>query len=109
MPCWEVRTTSVEFHAKHRKLLEQAVNALGWERVNSASNTSADVLVIRRPGDWDPFTIDLANGRATINEWQQPALNQLKQQYSLQALKRAAKLKGWQVKSKTQLKGVLRK
>ena len=47
---------------------------------------------------------------AEINQFGQSQLNQLKQQYSREALKRAAKLQGWQFKQQQgQLKGVLRK
>ena len=112
MPCWEVRTMSVEIRAKHRKLLEQAIEALGWKWENIA-----DGILVRIEGwfegrfisNWDAFTINLASQKAEIEPRQQGLLNNLKQQYSKQALMRAAKLRGWQFKQQGQMKGVLRK
>jgi hypothetical protein len=99
MPCWEVRTMSVEFRAKNRKLLEQALDALGWSWWEHESN----VLTVSGLG-----TLCLEEGQAVIPQTAQGRLNRLKQQYSKQALKRAAKLQGWQLKAKGQ-KGVLRR
>jgi hypothetical protein len=106
MPCWEVRTMSVEFHAKHQRLLEQAIDALGWYR---EAATQGNILVVRPKGSWDPLTIDLDTSRATIADYQQGHLNELKQQYSKEALKRAAKLAGWNLRAKTATQGVLRR
>ena len=103
MPCWEVRTMSVRFQAKHRKLLEQAIEALGWSWESIAGGVRVRVSL------WDAFPIDLVAQKADITQDQQSMLNQLKQQYSKQALMRAAKLRGWQFKQQGQTKGVLRK
>jgi len=106
MPCWEVRTMSVEFKAKHCKLLEQAIEFLGWKYENIASGLRV------RTGEWwnDSFTIHFIAQEAVIQSTQQSLLNQLKQQYSREALKRAARLRGWQFKQQgQQLQGVLRK
>ena len=100
MPCWEVRTMSVEFKAKNRKLLEDALKRLDY----TWQETQNDVLVIPGLG-----RLDLIEGSAEIDRRDQKKLNQLKQQYSKQALRRAAKLQGWQMKTKGQMKGVLRK
>jgi len=94
---------SVDFHAKHRALLEQAIDALGWQRVDAGES-----LVVRSP-QWGQMTLDLAAQRATLRTADQDMLNRLKQQYSMEAIKRAAKLQGWQVKTKGQMKGVLRR
>jgi len=104
MPCWEVRTMSVEFKAKHRKLLEQAIESLGWEHESVARGIRI------KTSTWNSFTIDLASQKAEIQPGQQTNLNRLKQQYSKEALRRVAKLQGWRFKQqKAQLKGVLRK
>ena len=103
MPCWEVRTMSVEFKAKHRRLLEQAVEALGWSWKSEGQG-----LRVQLPG-WNSFTIDFVEQKAIGKESLQGKINQLKQQYSKQALRRAAKLQGWQMKTKGQMKGVLRR
>ena len=106
MPCWEVRTMSVEFQAKHRKLLEQAIEALGWSWESIAGGVRVRMSSVWR----DCFTINLVTQKAEVQQNQQVSLNRLKQQYSKEALKRATKLRGWQFKQPTmQLKGVLRK
>lgn len=104
MPCWEVRTMSVEFQAKHRKLLEQAIEALGW----TFEEPVAGMLRVKN-SPWNSFTINLVSQKAEIESGQQSTLNRLKQQYSKEALRRAAKLQGWQFKSTAQTKGVLRR
>jgi len=90
MPCWEVRTVSVEFKADNRALLNAAIEELGW-RHQVASNGE----VIINGGD---ITLDLVRERATVRDSQQAALNQLKQAYSRQAVKSAAKRFNWACK-----------
>jgi len=99
MPCWEVRTMSVEFKAKHKGLLQNALRALGlnYELIGDVF----DVVGLGK--------IDLKKGAAEIDQSGQKKLNQLKQQYSKECLRRAAKLQGWQLKTKGQTKGVLRR
>ena len=107
MPCWEVRTMSVEFKAKHLALLWKAVKALGWIYEGTVGGLRV------RTSARDSFEIDLAAGKAEIRAEQQRSLNLLKQQYSKEALKRAARLRGWQFKQQQpgqqQMRGVLRK
>ncbi|MFH0901556.1 MAG: hypothetical protein V2A73_13090 [Pseudomonadota bacterium] len=104
MPCWEVRTMSVEFKAKHHKLLKQAIEALGWTYESTAEGLKV------KGSSWGTFTVDLASQKAEINSSQQSMLNRLKQQYSKEVLKQAAKLRGWQFKQQGQeMKGVLRR
>ena len=106
MPCWEVRTMCIEFEAKHLELLKKAIKALGWNCEDIASG----LRVKTADPAWTSFTIDLVSQKAEIRTEQQPLLNQLKQQYSKEALKRAARLRGWQFKQQGQeRKGVLRK
>ena len=103
MPCYEVRTVSVEFHAKHRDLLEAALKALGWTFQQA---DFGDILVVGRPNDWDPFTIDLNTSRATINDRQQDALNALKREYSRQCVRQVAKQNRWTVSQTSATQGV---
>ena len=103
MPCYEVRTMSVEFNAKHLSLLKKAIESLGWK----CRSTNGGLMRVET--DTSQFTIDLTSQKAVIQSSQQSQLNQLKQQYSKEALKRAAKLQGWQYKQQEQSKGVLRK
>ena len=91
---------SVEFHAKHKRLLEAALDALGWpyEETRAGAYRVRDGMI----------TVDTNAGRAEVGGYFQQELNTLKREYSKQALKRAAKLQGWQLKAKGQ-KGVLRR
>lgn len=102
MPCYQVQTVSVEFHVAHVDLLEQAVRSLGWSSVVSAD---------RRRWTVGPYmqsiAIDLDAGKADVRIDQRIYLNQLKRAYSQQAVKLAAKLGGWQLKSLTATKGQL--
>ena len=98
MPCYESRTISVEFHAEHRAVLDDAIASLGW-RVREMDN---GVLSVN--GGW--LTIYLEEGRAVTSS--QSDLNRLKVAYSKESLKRACKRNGWQLKLKGQ-KGVLRR
>jgi hypothetical protein len=104
MPCYEVRTLSVEFHAKNRKLLEQAIDSLCWHRVY---DPVYDRIYVADANNLNGFTIDLAQERATVTEGQQRNVNLLKQAYSKAALRKVAKLQGWQLKGER--KGVLRR
>lgn len=101
MPCWEVNTMSVQFSAKHLDVLKRAVDALGWQ-MGQFRNV---VLVLTDKGQY--INIDTAAGEATIITDAQSALNQLKVAYSQQALKKAAKAKGWQHNATAAQKGYL--
>ena len=76
---------------------------LGWEYEFLRKN------VYVKPSYDESFVIDLEAGQAVIKPRQQGSLNSLKRAYSKQALRRAAKLQNWQIKSKGQLKGVIRR
>jgi hypothetical protein len=94
MPCYQVRTYSVEFKAGNRAIFDAAVNALGWK----AQNVSDSVVSF----DGGMIRIDLASGKATVMEQPgqmtyQEKLNALKRSYSRQAVNAAAKRMGWQV------------
>ena len=101
MPCYQVRTMSVEFQAKHRDLLDEALKSLGW---NSYETDQGLILAGRG------IRIDLGNQQAEVEAGVgQSNLNRLKQAYSEQALKRVARLKGWHHKSTNQNNGILRR
>jgi len=101
MPCWQVQTVSVEFHAKHGELLEKAIKALGW------SSTKLERGYLVDCGGWSSIEINLVTGKANIDSNQQNKLNLLKQEYSKQAINMVAKLSGWQNRKLTGLKGQL--
>jgi len=95
MPCWEVRTISVEFKAENRDLLEDAVKSLGW----SFRKLGNGVYQV------NDMTLDLNQGKAEIGTNQQSNLNRLKVAYSQAAVRKVAKQKGWQCKFDAPTKG----
>ncbi len=101
MPCYQIRTMSVEFHARHRKLLFAALDSIGWRyEVNGQTIDLYDADIV----------LHLDEGRAELfgGTRSQGLLNNLKQAYSRQAIRKAAKMQGWQVKANGQ-KGVIRR
>ncbi len=98
MPCWEVRTMSVDFKADNQDLLTAAMQSLGWTAIEL------------RPGVWQVDRlggqIDLAAGRATIAEGRQSELNQLKRAYSRKAVEQVAKKNRWRLSAKNETEGV---
>ena len=107
MPCYEVRTMSVEFKTKHLNLLQKAIESLGWRYEGISGGLSRGLMRVET--GTSQFMLDLVSQTAVLLSGQRSQLNQLKQQYSKEALKRAAKLQGWQYKQQEQSKGVLRK
>ena len=100
MPCYEVKTVSVEFKVAHRDLLDKALDALGWTRDWNVAKTFCRLQ--------NGIEIDLRIGKASMQASQQASLNMLKRAYSQQAVKLAAKLNGWQLSpAKNKLKGQL--
>ena len=81
MPCYEVNTFSIEFKAKNIRLLEKI---------------GAEISSDRKEAYWKGVYIDLEKGIATCSS--QSLINELKQAYSIEAVKQSAKMQGWQVK-----------
>jgi hypothetical protein len=96
---------SVAFQAAHQDLLEKALKTLGWQY----SATKGYVVIADR--QYGQFQINLLTGQATIRSEQQTKLNELKQAYSGEAIKSLSvnPKNRWQIKSKSPLKGTLRK
>jgi len=92
MPCYEVRTVSVEFRAENRKLLDAAIESLGGQM--SIVQESGDRLIL----GYGAITLDLAAGRAEVRGGYQDRLNELKRAYSREAVKAAAKKCQWSCK-----------
>ena len=110
MPCYEIKTVSVEFKVAHRDLLVKALDALARDSVGS------EAMGWRQ--DWNGaktfcrlangIELDLRIGKASMQASQQANLNALKRTYSQQCVKLAAKLNGWQLSpTKNELKGQL--
>lgn len=96
MPCWEVRTMSVEFSVKHSMLLIKALREMDLRFQIDGST----VIVVGMG------TIDLKRGVADITSSSQTVLNNIKQAYSKECVKKAAKLMQWQVKYDKKSKNV---
>ncbi len=90
MPCYEVRTLTVEFRAENRTLLDAAIKAIG----SYAGEQFGDRLYI----DGGDIVLDLAAGMAEVRTGYQGRLNELKQAYSREAVKAAAKRVNWACK-----------
>jgi hypothetical protein len=80
MPCWEVRTVSVEFKAENRKLLDAAIRSIGMGVREENGLLSLDYGAIK---------LDLKAGKAEVQDGYQNRLNELKQAYSREAVKAA--------------------
>lgn len=90
MPCYEVRTVSVEFKADNRQLLDAAIKATGmmiWQH-------DTDVINL----EYGSVILDLTTGTAKIQDGYQDKLNELKRAYSKECVKAAAKKAAWNVK-----------
>jgi hypothetical protein len=87
MPCWTVRRISVEFKVGNRTLLESVLagRCYYWRGNTIVLDTGIE--------------LDLDSGMARFQPWRQAEVNQLKQAYSLAAIKQASKtVKGWKLK-----------
>jgi len=101
MPCYQVRTMSVEFQAKHLDILTEALTSLDWNW-----RVVGHEIVIPGRG----VTLNLETQQAEIEVGVgQGNLNRIKQAYSEKALERVARLKMWNKKSTGHNKGVLRR
>lgn len=91
MPCYQIRTMSVEFKADNRDLLDAALAALGWKVFEQFSGQ----LIV---GNGE-IKINLKAGIAEVQIGAQSKLNELKRAYARQSINAAAKKAGWQVSS----------
>ena len=91
MPCYEVRTISVEFKARNLELLKQAVAEMGWtyhEATGRVVNNSGEVII----------TIDTVQDKASFADFMQHDVNKLKQTYTRKTIETLAKKKRWLLK-----------
>jgi hypothetical protein len=89
MPCYEMRTVSVEFKAENLNLLKAAAESI---------NRSFEKLQSKNAVMIGGMFIDLDEGEAEIRASQQNELNALKRAYSKQCIKAAAKKAQWSCK-----------
>jgi len=101
MPCYEVRTMSVEFQAQNLNVLNDAIKQL-----QLSAEVMSDGNISLHDGN---IVLDLKNKTAQVTEGYQDRLNQLKRAYSSAALDKVAKMNFWNRKSNSGRSGVLRK
>jgi len=90
MPCYEVRTVSVEFKAENKSMLNAALSKIGLP-----SRELADGRLVLGTGQ---IVLDLDNGKAVVQDGCQGELNNIKRAYSREAIKAAAKKCQWSCK-----------
>jgi hypothetical protein len=95
MPCYEVRTMSVEFKAESAGMLHRAMVSLQWKYLWTGNTVQFENGII----------LDLDKQRAIIPRGQQSKLNELKRAYSMECLKQVAVRNRWQITKKTGTKG----
>ena len=99
MPCWEVNVMSIELKAADRDLLAAALNDMG-------------VKFVREPsGDFNlPFEgIQIGRDSVQCRPKHQGLVNRIKQAYSRQIVRKAAKYFKWTVTAKSDGKLVVRR
>jgi len=101
MPCYEVRTMSVEFQAQNLNVLNDAI-----EQSQLSAEVMSDGKISLHNGN---IVLDLETKTAQVTEGYQDRLNELKRAYSSVALDKVAKMNFWNRKSNSSRSGVLRK
>ena len=86
MACYQVNLVSVEFKAKNKKHLENALKSL-----NIPHNWNKEVVYLS-----GSQYIDTENNKAKVNDYFD--INKLKRAYSIQAVSEMARKKRWIVK-----------
>lgn len=92
MPCYEVRTTSVEFQARNLELLKRAAEAAGWTASVDLKRTA---LLCQKGGQ--TLKIDLM-AQTISGAISAAAVNGLKRAYSEAAIEEVARRKRWLLK-----------
>ena len=88
MVCWEVNTLSVEFKAKYKNVLLQALREMNLSWTESRSGVI-----------WTSyFDIDLKNQKVKYIQGQEDRLSQLRMKYTEVATRAMTKKKRWIVK-----------
>lgn len=96
MPCWEVRTVSIQWKPENMDLVVEALRSLGYQvsrRTTSSPSFPGFVLAKSLQGE---VTFDGTN--LTVNSGQEHLVNPIKRAYAEAALKQTAKRFGWQLR-----------
>ena len=112
MPCYQVNTMTLDFHALDRDVFDRAVKTLDWtiDQTGDYVRTGMGGKKFIHRGDFvriDRFdmTIDFAQGIVNVPSNQQHRVNQLKRAYSMEAIKTAAMRNGWSMMPQTATTG----
>ena len=89
MPCYEVRTVQVEFKARNREALQEALESNG---IDHWWNTSWTKVYGK---EWE---IDLEKQTAQVTEGKEVYLNRVRRAYSETVIAEVARKKKWIVK-----------
>ena len=81
MPCYQMNLVTVEFKVKHLSILENAAKALGWSWSQAGNTVVAGTV-----------RINMESGTARVDSYNRDSVNRLKQEYSRQAVMKAAKM-----------------
>lgn len=93
MPCWEVRTIEIAFQAKHKDLLQKAIDRMGYTG-NSVVQIEDDYLKFgyeQIPLDDTPINVDRRLSQT---------INTLKRSYSEVCIEEVAKKRKWALRKK---------
>ena len=99
MPCYTVRTVSLDFGAADEGLLGRAASALGMEYHPGRRQVTTP----------EGYVINLVDGKAMSVESAAASINALRVQYAKEAVNYAAAKLGWQRTVKSPTKTSLRK
>jgi organic radical activating enzyme len=98
MPCYEVRTVSVEFKVSNIDLLKKALEKAGFNIAKASQIT----LQVRREGEINSIIIDLEQSKILSRSFDEKELstisNQIKRAYSEQVIDEVAKRQKWMKK-----------
>ena len=93
MPCWEIRTISIEFKARNQELLTEVLKQMKL-------NYSVDGKVVTIRYGSSSIRVDLENEKVSFLETAPNArlINSIRVEYSKAAVLKAAKLRKWAVR-----------
>lgn len=97
MPCYEVRTVSVEFKVENIDLLKKAIENAGWRIDQMYKDVSINIT--DKETSWRHVTISLQGGQMSSTSMEGKNLssfcNQLKRSYSEVVIDEVAKKQHW--------------
>jgi hypothetical protein len=91
MPCWEIRTMTVEFKAKNKTILLEALKNLN---LFAQEDRTGDLIFVES----SDVIIDLKNQKVECRKSAFSLVNKIKVEYSKIAIFKAAKLRKWAVR-----------